>query len=126
MITSDGKNKLNLEMRKNKLQYSTRSINTTASTDVMRRIEIKVILDLHEKINIPSLLVNSESWTLSKTEENQIDQIEIQTLKNLLSLPTATPSVAVVFSLGVLYASCRVDQTQFMYLHKVLMKNDKH
>ena len=123
VITSDGKNKLNIEMRQNKLQASVRKINTSASSDVMRTVETGVILELHEKINIPSLLTNAESWVLSKTEQQELEKSEIRALKRLFSLPTTTPSVAVVYSFGTLYTMCRIDERQLLYLNKVLNRD---
>ena len=70
-ITNDGKNKTNLELKENKIQATIRQINTTASSDVMRGVESKVLLILFQKCIETSLLNNSESWTLSKTEEQQ-------------------------------------------------------
>ena len=64
-ISNDGKNAKNLEQRKAKLFTTTTSINAIAESDVLRRVEAAVILELHEKINIPALLINSESWNLN-------------------------------------------------------------
>ena len=94
-VTNDGKNKINLEIRENKITATIRQINTTASSDIMKRVETTVILTLYEKSVIPTLIHNCESWTLSITEENQIDKIGVKALKRLFNLPTTTPSVAI-------------------------------
>ena len=73
MITSDGKNTENLKMRKTKLQGTTISINSIASSEVLNQIETLVLLELHEKISISSLLTNAESWTLNKGEEGELE-----------------------------------------------------
>ena len=80
-----------------------RQINTTASSEIMRGIETKVLLTLYETSVIPSLLNNCESWTLTKADETQIDKIGIQMLKRLFNLPTTTPSTSIIYSLGLLY-----------------------
>ena len=77
------KNKANLETRENKVTATVRQINTTASTDLIRGVETRVILILYEKSAIPSLINNCESWTLSPAEENQVDKIGIKALKRL-------------------------------------------
>ena len=64
MITNDGKNTENISTRKTKLQITTIHINTIAASDILNQIETSVLLELHEKINIPSLLANAESWNL--------------------------------------------------------------
>ena len=122
-ITSDGKNTRNLETRKNKLQTSTININTIASNDILTKIETTTLLELHEKISIPSLTNNSESWNLNKSEAKEIEKIEIQALKNLFSLPLHTPTVAIIYSLGTLYTKIRIDQKQLIFLHKVLNRD---
>ena len=53
IITSDRKNKDNIQDRKNKTTISTLSINSIASNEILNRIETPVLLELHERINIP-------------------------------------------------------------------------
>ena len=107
-ITNDNKNKRNLEIRENKVSATIRQINTTASSDIMRNIESRVLLILYEKSVIPSLVYNCESWTLTPSEEKQLDTIGIRTLKRLFNLPTTTPNPAVIFNFGQLYMTKNV------------------
>ena len=125
-ITHDGKNTENLKSRKVKLQATTIHINTIATSEILNKIETSVLLELHEKISIPILLSNSESWCLNKGDQSELETIEIQTLKSLFDLPVHTPTAAVIYSFGTLYTKIRVDQKQIMYLHKVLNRNDNH
>ena len=60
VITGDGKNKENILSRANKIQAAIRSINTTASSDVMKRIHSTTIVRLYNVVIIPSLLTNAE------------------------------------------------------------------
>ena len=115
-ITNDNKNKMNLESRENKITATVRQINTTASSDIMRKIETMVILTLYEKSIIPTLIHNCESWTLTTTEETQIDKIAIKALKRLFNLPTTTPSVAILHSFGLLPPTQIIDKMRFMFL----------
>ena len=64
-ITSDGKNKQTIEKRFNQIQGIIRQINTTASSNIMKAIESKVLLELYDSCVIPSFLNNAESWTLT-------------------------------------------------------------
>ena len=124
LITCDGKNTENLNTRKTKLNASTIAINTIAANEVLYQIESTVLLELHEKVNISSLLTNSESWNLLKGEETDLDKLEITCLKNMFDLPIKTPTPAIIFTLGTLYTSIRVDQKQLLYLHKILTKDE--
>ena len=126
LISNDGKNGKNLDQRKIKLAAATTTINAIAETDVLRRIETTIILELHEKIIIPILLNNAESWNLNKGERECLEKIEIQTLKHLFDLPTHTPTPAILYSLGIPYTSQRVDQKRLIYLHRILKRYDLH
>ena len=124
IVTADGKNEKNIENRKNKITAATIGINTIASSDVLRQIETAVILELHEKVNIPALLTNAEAWTLSKGEKTEIERAEIQSLKYLFDLPAHTPTPGIIFSFGVPYTIHRIDQKRFLYLHHILSQDD--
>ena len=126
IITSDGRYKENIADRKTKLQATTTSIHTIASSEILNRIETSVLLELHEKISIASLLNNAESWNMNKGEETEIEKIEIQALKDLFDLPLHTPNVAVVFSFGTLFTNQRIDQKRLTYLHKILNRQNCH
>ena len=73
-------------------------------------------------MNVPSLLNNSESWNLIKSEEENLEMIEIQTLKELFDLPLHTPNVAIIHTFGTLFTKQRVDQKLLLYLHKIINK----
>ena len=126
VITNNGKNKENIAERKRKAIATTISINTIAGNEVLNRIETPVLLDLHEKITIPSLLNNAEAWELTITDLKEIEQIEITSLKNLFNLPTHTPTSAVVFTLGTLYTEIRIHRKQLIYLHRILNRENEH
>ena len=126
VISSDGKNTKNLETRKDKINASTISINTIAEGEILSKIESKVLLELHEKVNLPGLLINCESWTLNKSEKDELERIEIQAIKYLFDLPIHTPTPALIFNFGTLYTNLRVEQSQMIYLHKVLCREQSH
>ena len=74
LLTSDGKNTKNLEMRKNNATATTVSINCFAANEVLKRIETDVLLRLHEKVTISGLLTNAESWTLNRGEKTELEK----------------------------------------------------
>ena len=95
-------------------------MNTIASTEVLRKIETIVLLELHEKVTIPGLVANAESWSLLKTEAAELEKIEYQALRNLFDLPLHTPIPAILFTFGTLYTHLRIEKRRLMYLHKIL------
>ena len=125
-VTNNNKNKPNLEIRENKIYATVRQINTTASSDIMRGVEARVLLILYERSIIPSLINNCESWTLTISEEDQLDRVGIRALKRLFCLPTTTPNSSIIYSLGQLYVTQEVDKKRFMFLHKVLSREASH
>ena len=124
IVTNDGKNSKNLEARKSKAFAATCGINSIAGTNILRKIETKILLELHEKIILSALLTNAEAWTLGKGEKDEIERVEVQTLKMLFDLPTHTPTPAIIHSFGTLYTSLRIEKKRIMYLHRLLKKHD--
>ena len=92
----------------------------------MEQVGMRVALQLHESVTIPSLLYNAETWTMNKTEKSIIDKAEIYAWKQMIGLPKTTPTAAIMFSVGALFASIRIEMKQLLYLHRVLHKNPSH
>ena len=119
-FTPNGTNKVMIEERKKKIKKSTRGIITCGQSDIMKKIEIKTLLELHEKVNVPGLLANAEAWNLTKTDEKELETIELQSLKQMLGVPITTPTPAIMYITGTIYTAMRIDQRQLKYLHKLL------
>ena len=47
-------------------------------------------------------------------------------MKRLFGLPTTTPNTTIIHSFGLLYITQAIDQKQFIYLHKILSREDGH
>ena len=126
IITSNGKNQKNIEARKSKLLSSTIHITAIGSNEVLRSIQASTLIALHETMNVPKLMINAETWILSKGNTKELNRIEVQCLKRLFSLPSTTPTASVIFSFGVLFTSVRIDKKQLLYLHKILHRQNDH
>ena len=125
-ISNDGKYTKNIEARKIKTQATTVNINSMASTEILRQIETSVLLELHEKVTIPGLLANAESWSLLKTESTQMEKIEYQALRNMFDLSLHTPIPALVFTFGTMFTHLRIEKQRLMYLHRILNRQNTH
>ena len=119
-ISKDGKSQKNIEDRSGKVRGAVRAIMTCAKSGIMKKIETQVLIRLNASVTLPTLLYNAETWMLTKAERNTIDKIAIWAWKHMLGLPTTTPSPAVIFATGSLYASVQVDVKQLLYLQKLL------
>ena len=85
---------------------------------------MKVLIKLHETETVTAFLYNAETWTLTKSEKKTLDQAELYAWKRMIGLPPTTPTAGIVFSVGALFASIRVEQKQLIYIHKVLTKDE--
>ena len=123
VISSNGKNKENIAERRRKMVAATMSIKTIASNEDLNRIETVVLLELHEKISISSLLNNAEAWDLLIGEKKDLEQIELLNVKSLFDLPTKTPTPAILHTLGLPYTTNRIKKKQLLFLHRLLNKD---
>ena len=53
-----GKNDENLKARYNKVRSTVKAINTCGKGRIMRRIEVEVLITLHDAVTLPTLLYN--------------------------------------------------------------------
>ena len=123
-ISRDGKNKRNLSDRFKRVKGTVRAIMTSAKTGIMKKIETKVLLKLHDSVVLPSFLYNAETWSLNGEERKEADKILLWVWKQMLGLPSTTPTPAVVFATGSLYASVQIELKQLLYLHRLLQKQE--
>ena len=80
-IQRNGGNKKNLEEREVKVMAATRKIMALCDSDVIRKIQLKALIKLHETCTLPMLLANCETWTLNKGEREKFQKIELWALK---------------------------------------------
>ena len=125
-IHRKGCNKQNIEERGKKLKHSTMEIILCGTSQTMRKMGSKVLIDLHDTINIPSLLYNAESWVLNDGDQKELERIELWCLKRILNLPPTTPSAALRYETNTLLVKIRIDKIQLLYLHKVLTRAEDH
>ena len=125
-INRKGSNKQNIEEREKKLKHSTMEIIFCGTSQIMKKMGSKTLIDLHEIINIPSLLNNAESWVLNEGDIKQLEKIELWCLKRILNLPPTTPTAALRYETNTLLVKMRIDKIQLLYLHKVLSRVDDH
>ena len=119
-IERNGGNKRNLEDREIRVMSATRKIIALCEADVIRKIQLKALIKLHETCTIPTLLTNCETWTLNKGERQKIQKVELWALKKILNVPITTPSPAIWFITAFLLTPILIDRRQLLYLKTLL------
>ena len=123
IICRDGKNTENVKKRAEKLVPQATAIIASASNEVMRKVEVRTLLKLHESISIPSVLTNCETWVLTEADKNILDSAEVKSLKRILNLPEKTPTNAIRAITGTWTMGIRIQVRQLLYLKKILTRN---
>ena len=117
IITEDGKYDQTIEERKmniNGIIAEIKSIMYQAEED----LEISAAKQYHEGIVVTKLLYNSESWTnLTKTNIEELEKIQNNSLKRLLRIPYSTPSLGLLYELQIPTIATTIEKRKLMYYH---------
>jgi exonuclease III len=114
-----------LKLLEQKMYTHTNRILATASSEVLSRIKMRTLLQLHDKCLIPALLYNCETWILGKNEQKKIDTLQFKALRSHLKTPKSTPKMALYAETGIYPLSSQVHQRQLMYLHKLITNDSR-
>jgi hypothetical protein len=87
IVQRNGGNVDNIENRRSKASKAALVIITCCRTPVMDKLKVDTIICLHESISVSALICNSEAWIRTKTDEQNLEKIEIKALKRILMLP---------------------------------------
>ena len=124
IISDDGKYDQTIEERKlniNGIIAEIKSIMYQAEED----LEITAAKQYHEGIIVTKLLYNSETWTnLTKTNIEQLEKIQNNSLKRLLRIPYSTPSLGLLYELQIPTIQSTIEKRKLMYYHKILNQKE--
>ena len=101
-----------------------REINTTAASDVMKKIESDAILKLYHTYITPSFLNNAYSWCLTDLEVSELDKFAYQNVFSTFHIRHQTwPSYThLVYTVLLNKKTPKNDNV----LYKVLQRSDDH
>ena len=99
---------------------ATRKLIALCGNDIIKKIELKALMKLHETCILATLLTNCETWVLNIGERDKIQKIELWALKKILSVPVTTPTPAIWFATGFLLTPVLIDKRQLLYLKTLL------
>ena len=118
----DQNNSLNphINPKLGKIQGVVNSIKHLTKEQVFVKTRTTVILDLHEKCLIPTILYGCETWSLNNTQMKKLEDIQHKSLCSLLKILISTPKAALLGETGVQYMETRIHMRQPNYIHKIL------
>ena len=119
IISDNGKLDENIEDRRLKVNgvvAEIRSIMMEAEED----LEIQAAIQYYEGIVKTKLLYNCETWiNMNKTNIDELEKIQNNSLKRLLRIPFSTPSMGLLYELKLLTIKASINQRKLMYFHKL-------
>ena len=125
IISSDGKNKKNVEKRISK--------GLGIITQIMNLLEIisfgshyiEIALLLRESMFINGILFNAEVWYgFTSTEIGEFEKLDRLSLRRILGAPVSTPQEALYLELGIMPIDMVIKVRRVMYLHSLLRRNE--
>jgi len=92
----------------------------TSAEPVLAKIKMNTLFQLYETCWLKAILYNSETWQLSKTNLQQLTQLQLNTLRRILKIPRSTPKVAIYGETGILPIEYEMHKRQLSYYHTLL------
>ena len=99
---------------------ATRKIIALSRDNVLKKIQLKALMKMHESCTSATLLTNCETWILNKGEREKLSKIELWALKKILKVPVTTPTPAIWYLTGLLMTPINIDKRQLTYLKTIL------
>ena len=124
LISSDGKNKKNIDKRISKgLGIITQIMNLLDIISFGSHY-IEIALLLRESMFINGVLFNAEVWYgLTKAEVGEFEKLDRLLLRRILGTPVSTPQEAMYLELGIIPIGMVIKVRRIMYLHNLLRRN---
>ena len=106
-----------LEEKKNKMLWMTKRITGIMKEEVFWKTRPETSLDLYEKKILPAALYGCETWKLTSQEEKVLEELQVQTLKNIMKIPKSTPTIAVLGETGCIRMNHRIHKRQLNHIY---------
>ena len=126
LISSDGKNRKNIEKRISKgLGIISQILNLLEIVSFGSHY-IEIALLLRESMFLNGVLYNSEVWYgLTKAEISEFEKLDRLLLRKILGVPFSTPQEAFYLELGIVPISVIVKARRIQYLHNLAKRDDE-
>ena len=126
IISEDGRNTLNIKARISKGRGIIKKILNILNCIPFGKLFYQIAILLRNSLLVSSVLCNSEAWfSLTKSDLNMIETIDLEFLRKILKAPMSTPKEILFLELGVLPLRELIKQRRLNFLFYIIQqKND--
>ena len=125
IISSDGKNRLNIENRVAKGLGIVSEIMDMLKTVSFGVHYFEIATTLRESKLINGILTNCDVWHgVTKTDVNQLEEIDKLLLRQIFNVPSACPVEALYLELGCIPIGLVIKSRRLNYLHYLVSRKD--
>ena len=126
VISADGRLMETIDQRSKSCTATVAELNAIIEETVAENILIDAVVTYHNSIIIPKLCLNSETWSLNKTEIQMMETTQNKSIKRMLRLPQGTPSQGLRAELGIYSIESVISIRKLRFLHRVLNLPDRN
>ena len=125
LISSDGKNRKNIDKRISKGLGIISQITNLLEVVSFGHHYIEIALLLRESMFINGILHNAEVWYgLTKSEIADLEDLDRLLMRRILKAPISTPKEALYLELGVVPIGVLIQSRRINFLHYLLSRNE--
>ena len=125
VISSDGKNKLNVETRVAKGLGIVNQIMDILKCTSFGAHFFEIVATLRDSILINGILTNCEVWYgLTDTEVNQLEEVDRLLLRQVFNVASSCPTEALYLELGCVPVGLIIKSRRTNYLHHLATRNE--
>ena len=124
LISKKNNLEAHIEATETKIQAVTQNIITETGNKEFKGMKMQAIWQLFDATVIPIMTYGSESWNLTRREENHLQTIHNKALKTILALPQGTPTNILLAETGQLPIKYTMNKKKIMQARRLENKDD--
>ena len=123
---NNGKFKINIEKRQQKLQFMINTIKGIGSAKNVGMLAVETRLKLGATVIIPCLLYNAEAYpSYTKGEIDALERIQADMLKQFLELPKSTSYYGILMQTGIITMKAKLAYKKLMLFHNIMHSDER-
>ena len=126
-IDGTGSNKIKLEKKKEKINHMIQEVKRLGSYHKVGKMDMRVRLQLLDKIVMPALLYNMDLWTrVTKKEEEEINGMQGKILKGIFGLSTGTIYWGIIEEMEIWPMTQQIEVKKLMMLYDIMHEKNEN